>query len=420
MLIKTLLNRCHPLKRFVYESVELTTVKGRECLLVTVEPRKNSRAICSGCSRPAPLYDRGSGGNRLFGFVPLWGFLVYFSYCMRRVQCGGCGGVKVEQVPWADGKVPQTRAYQLFLARWARRLSWKETAEVFRTSWDSVHAAVRSVVDHGLRHRSLSGIEAIGVDEIQWRRGHDYVTLVYQIDEGRRRLLYIAQNRTVKSLLGFFHKAGPEVSSQIKYVCSDMWQPYLKVIRKKIPGALHILDRFHIVANLGKALNEVRAAEARRLRQEGYEEVLTHTKYCFLKNPGNLTPKQKLKLDDVLRYDLKSVRAYLLKEAFQQLWTYSSPHWANWYLEKWCKRAMRSKLDPIKKFVRSIRKHQPLIMNYFKARKRFSSGVVEGMNRKVNLATRKAYGFKTFAGLETALYHTMGELPEPELTHEFF
>jgi transposase len=199
-----------------------------------------------------------------------------------------------------------------------------------------------------------------------------------------------------------------------------MWRPYLKVIAKKAPQALHILDRFHIVANLQNAVNEVRAGEARKMKQDGYEDVLKHTKYCFLKNPGNLTSAQKLKLKDVLQYDLKSVRAYLLKESFQHFWTYSSPYWAQWYLQKWCIRAMRSKLEPMKKFARSVRKHQPLIMNYFKAKKQFSSGVVEGMNRKVNLATRKAYGFRTFNALETALYHTMGGLPEPESTHEFF
>lgn len=420
VLIKTLLNRCQPLKRFIYESVELTVIKGRESVVVTVVPRKNSKAICSGCSKPAPCYDRGNGGSRLFEFVPFWGFLVYFSYCMRRVQCRRCDGVKVEQVPWADGKSAQTKTYQLFLARWARRLSWQETANAFRTSWGSVYTAVKAVVSYGLERRSLSGIKAIGVDEIQWRKGHDYLTLVYQIDEGRRRLIHVAEKRTVKSLLSFFRQAGPEVTSQIKFVCSDMWKPYLKVLAKKVPHALHILDRFHIVANLGKALNEVRANEARIFQECGVGHILAHTKYCFLKNPENLTDKQKLKLSDVLKMDLKSVRAYLLKEAFQVFWSYKSPYWAEWYLNKWCERAMKSQLDPIKKFVRSIRKHQPLILNYFKAKKRLSSGVVEGLNRKVKLTTRKAYGFRTFNALETALYHNMGDLPEPVSTHEFF
>jgi len=144
-----------------------------------------------------------------------------------------------------------------------------------------------------------------------------------------------------------------------------------------------------------------------------------HTKYCFLKNEGNLTEKQKTKLADVLQYDLRSVRAYLLKESFQLFWNYKSPYWAEWYLKKWCARAMRSRLEPIKDFVRMLRRHQPLIMNWFKAKKAYSSGIVEGLNRKINLVTRKSYGFRSYEVLKIALFLTMGELPEPEFTHRF-
>ena len=199
-----------------------------------------------------------------------------------------------------------------------------------------------------------------------------------------------------------------------------MWQAYVKVIAKKIPDALHILDRFHIVQNLNKAIDKIRAQEIKRLAAEGYDsEVLKNTKYCFLKNEDNLTDNQKAKLDDVLQYDLKSVRAYLLKESFQLFWNYKSPHWAEWYLKKWCAKAMRSRLEPIKKFVGTLRRHQPLIMNWFKAKKAYSSGIVEGMNRKINLVTRKSYGFRSYDVLKIALFHNMGELPEPDFTHRF-
>ncbi|NQY01590.1 MAG: ISL3 family transposase [Flavobacteriaceae bacterium] len=418
MQVKTVLNKCHRFKRFVYHSIKFMPIKGKESIVAEIVPRSNSQTICSGCKRCAPGYDH-CGKARLFQFVPLWGFQVYFLYLMRRVDCERCG-IKVEEVPWAQGKSSLTSTYQIFLAQWGRRLSWQEVADVFETSWNKVFSSVKMVVEYGLKHRNLEGIRAIGVDEWQWRKGHNYVTLVYQIEENCKRLLFISERRTVKSLLKFFRMIGNEASGQIQYICSDMWKPYLKVIKKKAPQALHILDRFHIISNLNKAINEIRAGEARKMKQEGYEEVLTHTKYCFLKNPENLTDNQKTKLGDVLQYDLKSVRAYLLKEAFQLFWSYKSPYWAGWYLEKWCNRAMRSKLEPIKKFAKSMRKHRPLIMNYFKAKKQFSSGVVEGLNRKINLTTRKAFGFRTFEGLQIALFHTMGNLPEPKTTHRFF
>ena len=418
MRIRTLLNNCHNLKSFVYSKETLEVVNGVPALVIDIEPRKNGKVHCSGCGKEAPGYDHLSD-TRLYQFVPLWGYQVYLRYCKRRVNCPRCG-VKSEQVPWSQGKQRLTYAYQQYLAMWAKRLSWQEVARAFATTWDHVYQSVRRVVESGLAHRSLDDIKAIGVDEIQFGKGHQYLTLVYQLDEGNKRLLHVAQKRTVRSILSFFRLLGKERSSKIQYVCSDMWKAYLKVIRKKAPQALHILDRFHIVAMLNKAVDEVRRSEAKRLRQAGYEDLLKNSKYCFLKNESNLTNKQQLKLKDILQYDLKSVRAYLLKESFQLFWIYSSPYWAQWYLNKWCARAMRSKLEPIKKFVKTMRRHEALMMNWFKAKKAYSSGTVEGLNRKVNLVTRKAYGYRSYDVLKIALFHTMGHLPEPKMTHRFF
>lgn len=337
---------------------------------------------------------------------------------MRRVNCA-TGGVKVEQVPWSEGKSPRTPAFEVFLARWARRLSWQEVARTFQTRWEQVYRSVVSVVDYGLIHRCLDGIEAIGVDEVQWGRGHQYMTVVYQLNGDKKRLLHITKDRPVKSLLRFCRILNDRQLQAIRYVCTDMWKPYLNVIKKKLPQALHILDRFHIVALINKAVDEVRRQEAKRLRVEGDDDVLTKGRYCFLKNPENLTDKQQVKLNDMLQYDLKSVRAYLLKESFQAFWQYRSAYWAEWFLKKGCARAMRSQLSPIKRFVKTRRRHEALLMNYFKAKKAFSSGAVEGLNRKINRVTRKSYGFRNFDVMKIALYHTMGRLPEPPLTHEF-
>jgi transposase len=137
--------------------------------------------------------------TRRFEFVPLWQIAVVFVYAMRRVGCPTCG-VVVEQVPWASGKSRLTKSYQWFLAGCARRLSWKEVAEVFHTTWEHVREAMWHAVAWGLVHRNLSGVEAIGVAEIQWQRGHHSLTLLYQIDEGCRRLLWIGCEQTEESL----------------------------------------------------------------------------------------------------------------------------------------------------------------------------------------------------------------------------
>lgn len=163
----------------------------------------------------------------------------------------------------------------------------------------------------------------------------------------------------------------------------------------------------------------MRAAEAKDLARRGYEPLLTHSRWCFLKRPENLTDKQRTRLNDLLQYGLKTVRAYLLKESFQALWEYNSYHWAGCFLDGWVKRALRSRLAPIKTVARSLRTHQKLILNWFAAKKEFSAGIVEGLNYPVKLTIRKAYGFRTLDAAEIALYHALGRLPEPKLTHEF-
>ena len=415
MQIITLLNQCYRLPGFVYHQARLS-VDGKR-LEIWVQPRGGSKAICSGCRRPAAGYDHLA--ERPFEFIPVWGFLVFLLYRMRRVHCKTCG-VVVEQVPWADGKHSLTNAYMIFLARWARKLSWKETADSFRTSWDKVCHAVHYVVDWGLAHRTLGPISAIGADEIQYAKGHKYLTLVYQIEQGCTRLLWIGKDRTVESFEQFFNLIGKPLSDGIQFVCSDMWKPYLRVIRERCTNAVNILDRFHIVAKMNEALDDVRAAEARRLAQDGYEPVLKKTRWCVLKRKANLTSRQRFRLRDLLRYNLKTVRAYLLKEDFQQFWEYNSPIWAARFLDDWCHQVMRSRIEPMKKIANTLRGHRELILNYFRARKKFSSGVVEGLNNKAKLTMRKAYGFRTFRITEIALYHALGKLPEPHAAHRFY
>jgi transposase len=159
-----------------------------------------------------------------------------------------------------------------------------------------VFDAVEHVVTFGLEHRKLGAIDAIGVDEIQYAKGHKYLTLVYQIDLDVTRLLWVGKERTIESFQGFFTTIGDEVASKIVFVCSDMWEPYLKVTREKCSDALHILDRFHIVAKMNQALDDVRAEEARRMKQEGLHPVLKKSRWLLLKRQENLTGKQRFRL----------------------------------------------------------------------------------------------------------------------------
>ena len=417
MLITTVLNRIENHKGVVFGAVHLGPgPDGRPGLEIAVRARKNGRPICAGCGRRGSTYDHLPA--RRFHYVPLWGLAVVLAYALRRVACAGCG-VTVEEVPWATGKSPVTRSLGRFLADWAKVLAWQEVARRFEVNWHQVFGAVREVVEWGLAHRDLAGITALGVDEIQWGRGQRYLTVVYQLCGAVRRLLFVGPGRDRAALTPFFAAQGTEWCAGITHVCSDMWKAYLQVLAEWLPAAVHILDRFHIVKLLNEAVDQVRRREARELRPQGVD-LLKGLKYVFLKRPEHLTPWQEHQLLGILgKRWLRTVRAYLWKEKFQWFWEYTSAPWAQRYLRRWCTGAMHSRLKPLQTFVGTIRRHEALILNWFKAQKRYSSGAVEGMNRKINLVTRKAYGYRSYDVLQIALFHALGHLPEPEMTHRF-
>ncbi len=218
MRLKTILNQCCKFKSFVFTETRFDEKK--ESIIITILPRVNSTPLCSQCARSAPGYDTASE-PRLFEFIPFWGFHFYFEYKMRRINCPYCQRIIVEKVPWADGKNHLTHYYCKYLAGWAKDISWKGVAERFHTSWQTVHKAVESIVQFGLEHRQIDNVEALGVDEVQWQRGHKYLTLVYQIDHGCRRLLWVGKKRTQKTLLRFFFEFNgidKDFSRRIKFI----------------------------------------------------------------------------------------------------------------------------------------------------------------------------------------------------------
>ena len=166
-------------------------------------------------------------------------------------------------------------------------------------------------------------------------------------------------------------------------------------------------------------MDKVRAEEHRQMISDGHTPLLKKSRWLLLKRPENLSENQEMKLSELVKYNLKSVRAYLLKEDFQAFWSYISPAWASKFLDRWISRVMRSKIEPMKKEAKSIRKHKGLILNWFKAKKQFSSGIVEGQNTKVKVTIRKSYGFRTYKSIRIALFHALGNLPEPPETHRF-
>jgi len=422
--VKTLLNAIQRFPGFVFKDIRLQCHRDGQPrpIEIALEPHGSIPAKCSRCLQPAPGYDHLP--QRRFLFVPLWGIVTWFLYAARRVNCPE-HGVVVEPVPWSDGKRPLTIARMCFLSRWARRLSGRATARAFHTSWECVYRSVEWFVQWGLAPRPLEGVESIGVDQIHWgksQRANNFLTVIYPIDRHCRRLLWVGQRRTQATLRRGLAALGQDVVQGLRFVCSDMWRPYLNVIAAKAGQALHVLDRFHITSHLNQALDQVRRAESGRLRAtcRAQAEHLKNMRWKLLRRTSRVRGRARCQLGRLLRTKLETARAWALKDLFEHFWTYKSVKHAGDFLDSWTWRALRSHIEPMKKVARMLRTHEELLLNWFRAKGEISSGVVEGLNNKIRVVTRRSYGFRTFDAMEIALYHTLGKLPEPEaFTHSF-
>lgn len=408
MLVESLIKETVELQGFRVVTVQQTN-DGLEA-----ELRSDGRYIprCGTCGRRAHYRD--TRGARRFRHVPLWGIDVHLVYAPRRVVCKHCGGVHVELLPWVSGKRQFTRALMITLATWARVLTWKQVATLFHCSWSTVATAVDEAVAYGLAHRDLSEVAHIGIDEISRKRGHVYVTNVYDLNS--RRLLWSGEGRAKETLEGFFDWFGKEQTERIEGVCCDMWQPYADVVKARAPNAILVFDKFHIVQHLSRAVDQVRRDEIRE-KGQAHKQLLAKTRYIWLKNPWNLTDKQQLRLTELEQLNLKINRAYLLKEAFREFWSYIRPEEARRYLDKWFWWATHSRLQPLRDFAWMLRRHQKDLLNYFNMP--ISNGTVEGLNNKAKVISHKAYGFRTAKNYIRNLYHCMGGLPLPPSVHTF-
>ncbi len=408
MLIESMVRSTLGIKRHVVRNV----VQGEDGFTVELDLRKRRRLPCGSCGTLGRVRDR--LGVRTWKHVPLWGIPVALTYAPARVTCANCGMVRVEAIPWSEGKCRLSAGLIWLLASWCKLLAWDQVAKLFDVHWNTVATAVRQAVAYGLEHRETGDVLYIGMDELSRQKGHVYVTNVYDLKE--KRLLWSGEGRSQDTLRAFFAEHGKACKQSVKAMCCDMWQPYIDTIKEHLPEATLVFDRFHIMQHMLKAVDEVRREEAHEL-QKTNPELLKRTRYIWLKNPENLTDQQRARLGHLEKLNLRCNRAYLLKESFREFWEYTCRGWAKRFLKKWFWWATHSRLKPIRDFAWMLRRHEEDILNYFD--ERISNGAVEGMNNKAKVVSHRCYGFRTAKTYITALYHCLGKLPQPELVHRF-
>lgn len=409
MLVESIVRETLGIKLHVVKEVVLTEEEGFE---IRLDIRKRRRQPCGTCGTLGHVRDRLK--KRSWKHVPLWGIPVTLVLEPARVACEVCGKVRVADIPWSRGKCRLSVGLIWLLSAWCKLLAWDQVAKLFGVHWNTVATAVRQAVAYGLEHRKMEGILYIGIDELSRQKGHVYVTNVYDLTT--RRLLWSGEGRSKETLRAFFEEHASDLQETVKGVCCDMWQPYIEVVNEHLPDVTLVFDKFHITQHLLRAVDEVRREEARELKKTN-PELLKRTRYIWLKNPENLTDKQCSRLGHLEKLNLRCNRAYLLKESFREFWQYKRKGWAKRFLKKWFWWATHSRLKPMRDFAWMLRRHEEGILAYFD--ERISNGAVEGMNNKAKVVSHRCYGFRTAATYITALYHCLGDLPEPELVHRF-
>jgi transposase len=408
MLVEQLIRETLEMQGFRIESVN----KSGSELVVTVVPDLRYHPRCGVCGTPGDYRDTLSA--RCFRHVPLWAIPVTLVYAPCRVTCPRCKSVHVESMPWAAGKKRLTKAFAVTIATWARSLPWLQVARQFQCSWGTVAAAVAYVVAFGLAHRDLGDVTHIGIDEISRQKGHVYLTNVYDLRTGA--LIWSGEGRTKDTLAAFFEFFGPERTAKLVGICCDMWPSYIEAVKAKAPQATLVFDKFHIVRQLSEAVDKVRRQEVAEKGAE-HKDVLAGTRYIWLKNPWNLTDRQKASLEFLETLNLKIHRAYLLKESFRDFWQSATKEIARKFMAQWSTWAMESKIKPMQDFALLLKRHEENILTYFDMP--ISNGAVEGLNNKAKVISHRAYGFRSAKNYILNLYHCMGDLPMPTSMHRF-
>lgn len=383
------------------------TVEG-DALVFAVRPVKGERRRCSRCGTRCPGYDSGSGPRRWraqdIGRTP-----VFIEAAAPRVSCK-VHGVVVERVPWARPGSTFTRPFEDVVAWTVKHTSKTAVAELMRVAWETVGAILDRVVADARKGRDLlDGLTRIGIDEVSFRKGHKYLTVV--LDHGTGRIVWVREGRDKKTLGMFFDELGEERAARLTHISADAASWIGTVVKERCPNAVLCIDPYHVVAWGNEALDEVRRGVWNKSRKGGERDtakLVKGARYALLKNPENLTPKQTARLSALETLNRPLFRAYLLKEMLRLVFATKGDEGIK-LLARWLAWAQRCRISAFVKLARRIRRHREGIEAALQHG--VSNGRVEATNNQIRLLTRIAHGFHTASSLIALVFLKLGGLP---------
>jgi transposase len=385
------------------QEVELNIEEGR--VDIQVEHPEGMKWKCPHCERELSCYDHSP--ERTWRHLDTCQLETHLHARIPRVQCPEHGVVQVA-VPWAEGRGRFTLLMERFIIQaLVACQTTKGACALLRISWDQAWHVAERAVARGQARKEAVVTRQIGVDEKAFRKGHSYMTVVNDIERGT--VEYVTEDREKASLERYYATLSDQQRQGIEAVAMDMWEPYVQATLESLPLAREkiVFDRFHIMQHMTKAVDQVRKAENRKLSLEG-DERLKKTKYLWLTTEENLSEKQRPRFAELRESDLRTARAWGIKENLRNLWSYASPGWAKRVIGQWYRSARRSRLEPVRKVAAMIQRRLENVVSYCKHF--VTNAVAEGLNSKIMSIKRRAGGFRNAENFKTAIYFHCGGL----------
>jgi transposase len=317
---------------------------------------------------------------------------IYLDLEVRRVDCRRCGAVKRERLDFLVENALHTKRFALYVGRRCRSGTIRDVANELRLDWQTVKRLEMDYMREQIRRVGTPGPKVIGIDEISIRKGHTYRIVVSDL-ERRRPIWFGGEDRSEASMDQFYRFLGQKKAKRIRLAVMDMWKAFRNSAHQHAPQAAILFDKFHVMKHLGEALDKIRKAEYARLtgKQRGF---IKGQKYTLLSHPQNLTGTARKNLKLLLAANKRLNTAYLLKESFGQLWDYSREAWARKFFENWRASLKWQRLKPYEKFAAMIERHWDGIAAYCQPENKVALGFVEGLNNKIRVMQRRAYGLR--------------------------
>lgn len=361
-----------------------------------------SSAPCPECNSLCPIYDHVP--ERSWRHLDSCGFKTYIHAKIPRSKCDKHGVLQII-IPWSQGHSHFTLMFQVLAINLLMECTVSGAAKILRISWDQAWHIMKQAVNRGFDRKKKEKSSFLGVDEKSVMKGHSYFTLVYNLDKST--VEYIAEDRTTDSLKKYFDGISEEQKAFIKAISMDMWDPYIKATTDAIGSEKIIIDHFHVMKHMNKAVDDVREQEVKELYAKN-DESLKGSKYLWLYGEENIPENRKADFEALKAKMLKVSKAWAIKEMLRELWKSINLKSALRYILQWFDWAWKSGLKPIKKAANTVADHIDHILMYFKHK--ITNATSEGINSKIQKVKAMACGYRNKENFKTAIYFHCGGL----------